>query len=118
MEPAYKMSLKQREYYQRYFKSHRREKRKIALAWYKKLRLNVLSRLGAKCAHCGFNDQRALQVDHIDGGGYAERKVIGQTRILTSLLKMERPELKYQILCANCNWIKRAENFENKSPLP
>src|SRR5262245_2380798 len=29
---------------------------------------------GAVCVGCGFTDQRALQIDHIDGGGHQHRK--------------------------------------------
>lgn len=69
--------------------------------------------LGNKCVKCGFSDRRALQIDHIKGGGIKERR-IGNTRqfhrkVLTSVKKSEH---KYQLLCANCNWIKRFENGE------
>ena len=32
-----------------------------------------------KCLKCGFSDRRALQIDHINGGGIKERR-IGNTR--------------------------------------
>src|SRR5437870_8547480 len=37
-----------------------------------KLRRKVLLRLGSSCVRCGFDDERALQVDHINGGGRQE----------------------------------------------
>lgn len=77
-------------------------------------RVEILERLGNKCVKCDFSDKRALQIDHINGGGSKERKEFGfnssyHKRILESL---DNNENRYQLLCANCNWIKRAENNE------
>lgn len=66
--------------------------------------------LGNKCNRCGFDDRRALQIDHVNGGGCTERNAIGQVGVLVRALK--HPDL-YQLLCANCNWIKRDENGEH-----
>ena len=69
--------------------------------------------LGGKCIKCGFADSRALQIDHVNGGGWKEIKTIKGSYalfVLNSLLAGEKN--KYQLLCANCNWIKRVENNE------
>jgi len=79
-----------------------------------KLKTAVYELLGNKCVHCGFSDIRALQIDHINGGGNKEvRKVSGNYYkfLLTDI--PNNPE-KYQTLCANCNWIKRSINNENR----
>ena len=59
------------------------------------------------CKRCGFTDIRALQIDHVYGGGHKK------THNASMLLKQikENPN-DFQILCANCNWIKRVENNE------
>lgn len=80
----------------------------------RKLRQSVLEALGGKCQKCGFEDKRALQIDHINGGGSKERKEKGfggnfHKHVLKSFMANEQ---KYQLLCANCNWIKRFENKE------
>jgi len=80
----------------------------------KKSRVEIVQRLGGECKICGFLDTRALQIDHVNGDGSAERKEFGfskgyHKRILISI---EAGENKYQLLCANCNWIKRFENKE------
>ena len=72
--------------------------------------------MGGKCVRCGFSDPRALQIDHINGGGSKERKERGfngnfHRHVLKSFINKEN---KYQLLCANCNWIKRVENNESK----
>lgn len=82
----------------------------------KNLRKAVVEALGNKCISCGFDDIRALQIDHVNGGGSKERKTRGykgsfHSNVLKSFLNKES---KYQLLCANCNWIKRFENKEAK----
>ena len=68
-----------------------------------------------KCACCGFSDIRALQIDHINGGGMEHRRSIGiKNGGITFYLWLIRngfPE-GFQVLCANCNWIKRSKNKE------
>jgi len=70
----------------------------------------IISLGGYVCIRCGFDDHRALQIDHIYGNKDFDLKNSG---IMDYLL--ENPDIAYeelQILCANCNWIKRAENKE------
>lgn len=77
----------------------------------------LYEKMGGVCVKCGFSDYRALQIDHINGGGNKEIKFLRATKkhgfyhkiVLESHLKNEK---KYQLLCANCNWIKRFENNE------
>ena len=57
--------------------------------------------LGRKCVRCGFDDIRALQIDHINNDGYKENRVKMYHKILRGDTE------GYQVLCANCNWIKR-----------
>jgi len=63
-----------------------------------------------KCARCGFSDARALQIDHIEGGGRKERA--DDKAYITMYLRILKNPAPYQLLCANCNWIKRIENRE------
>ncbi len=74
------------------------------------LRKKVLEKLGNKCKHCGFDDWRALQIDHVNGDGLKED---GQSRARAFANKVLNDKVgKYQLLCANCNWIKRYEKQE------
>lgn len=79
---------------------------------YRKWRDKVFDVLGRVCVHCGFSDARALQIDHINGGGnhQARNRKGGLLLFYKSILA---DPSGYQVLCANCNWIKRAENDEN-----
>ena len=80
-----------------------------------KLRQKVINVFGGICIKCGFSDVRALQIDHIKGGGGRElKKFKGHRKFylyILSLSDKERRE-KYQLLCANCNKIKQFENNE------
>ena len=75
------------------------------------LREAILDRTGRCCVRCGFADTRALQIDHIQGDGARDHgrnsANLGYYRqVLRSLSTGER---RYQVLCANCNWIKAQE---------
>jgi len=80
-----------------------------------KQRIALLEQVGGgRCAMCGFSDIRALQIDHIDGGGTSE---VRNSKFRSPLRYAQHILLnpnKYQVLCANCNWIKRCENNEYK----
>jgi hypothetical protein len=79
-----------------------------------KLRKGVLDQMGGKCVRCGFADYRALQIDHIEGGGLKELRERwgGNPHTLYRYIR-DHGSGGYQLLCANCNWIKRAENREH-----
>jgi hypothetical protein len=75
-------------------------------------RQTIIRILGGKCVTCGFQDWRALQVDHIKPFPGPNR-LVNPIQLLTDIRKSLREGVqKYQLLCANCNWIKRYENNE------
>jgi hypothetical protein len=77
---------------------------------YRSRRDHLISKLGGK-----FSDPRALQIDHVNGGGYAEfygKHDRNWNRFYRDVLADQ--DGKYQVLCANCNWIKRAETHEQR----
>ena len=63
------------------------------------------------CVICGFNDIRALSIDHIDNNGACHRRALGDKtlaghRFYLWLKKQNLPK-GYQCLCMNCQWEKR-----------
>ena len=96
------------------YQKHREERCEQNRIKRKKLKNKVFEKLGNKCAQCGFSDTRALQIDHINGDGHEERTLQKDTwKYYNHILKsIENGENRYQLLCANCNWIKRIENHE------
>ena len=60
----------------------------------------------------------ALQIDHINGGGNKARKKVNVTKFYLDILKeIQNGSKDYQLLCANCNWIKRFKNKEQEQPI-
>ena len=69
---------------------------------------------GKKCVQCGYDNPLGLQIDHIFSDGAHDRRTIGTSRELI-IYYVKHPELainKLQILCANCNQIKRHTHDE------
>lgn len=91
-------------------------------SYYERLRKKVFDVLGRKCSNAdckwqnddgsiGCTDERLLQIDHRNGGGTKEaRGKGGRCAMLRRVL--EHPD-EYQVLCANCNWLKRLERGEH-----
>jgi hypothetical protein len=97
----------------------RPEKKVMRNKWHRNrwkiLREQIIQLLGGKCIRCGFLDVRALQIDHVYGNGREHLHQIGSNpwRIYSGILKeIQAGSKDYQLLCANCNWIKRVENQE------
>ena len=78
-------------------------------------RQEIIDHFGGECVQCGFSDSRALQFDHINDDGVADRArwngAIPQVQLLL------HPE-KYQLLCANCNQIKRYVSGDRQAWFP
>ena len=73
----------------------------------------IHQKYGPRCNACGFDkDVRALQIDHVHGGGSAEIRG-GLGAGLAYYIRVLRDTTgRYQLLCANCNKIKRHEQRE------
>ena len=110
----------QRRFRQRHLERIRTENRIRQLKRHREARINLIEILGGKCLRCGFDDHRALQFDHINGDAWRYRHhKHGTTRAQQEavvLLRDGEDSLKerFQLLCANCNWIKRFENGEHR----
>lgn len=73
-----------------------------------RLKAKVFEKYGVVCVRCGFSDIRALTLDHILNNGAEERKEIGERGVYLRALQDEHAH-EYQILCMNCQFIKRIE---------
>lgn len=100
-----------------YYSKHKKKLNKYEKEKWQELRLKAIEKLGGRCSsvECrwvnedgskGCVDTRALQVDHVNGGGTKERKQIGYRQLYRKVIK--DTENTYQLLCANCNWIKKS----------
>jgi len=79
-----------------------------------RLKDKVFSAYGAVCVLCGFADRRALTLDHVLNNGAEERKAIGERGVYRRALEPQH-KAEYQVLCMNCQFIKRVEaNRQNQ----
>lgn len=108
-----------RESAKRYRHNHPEKHYSLLRKWRENKRKQIMSLLGElKCKNCGFEDYRALQIDHINGGGNKQREKLKSTALSIVFLEKEirlKGKEEYQILCANCNWIKRSENKSERN---
>lgn len=96
-----------------YNKKHRVRSAASVAARLVRLRKAAIVALGGQCVRCGYKRNfLALQIDHIDGDGYRERHITNRRASYYTTLSRLGGQGRYQLLCANCNIIKRTENKE------
>ena len=104
---------KTKKYSEKYRSKNPEERKRMDRIYHNKSlvkrKLEIFGLLGKKCIRCGFSDPRCLQIDHVKGGGCKEK---GKFKNYNLYLKMVLEKIKsgskdYQLLCANCNFIKR-----------
>lgn len=79
----------------------------------RELRVRTVTHLGGRCRRCGYDgDSRAFAIDHVNGDGGKERKS-GRVQAAIWRAALVDEEGRYQLLCANCNVIKRFEQNEH-----
>lgn len=78
---------------------HRANASKYAARHRAKLRAAVLDHYGRACACCGTEVDAFLTIDHIEGGGSAHRRQVGN--IYQWLVRKEFPA-GFRTLCMNC----------------
>ena len=76
-------------------------------------KLACFNLLGNKCVRCGNDDKRVLNVDHVNGGGTQHRRKLGGNYFKKFAEEIRAGGRAYQLLCCNCNRIKRVERNEN-----
>lgn len=110
---AQRIAIRKHAYY-RLVKDHiTTRSREYSKTSKEKWKETLLSLLGNRCGVCGYSDTLALQFDHITGGGSKEMRSMTRNGMIR--MYVNNPELakqKLQVLCANCNWIKRHEKQE------
>lgn len=63
----------------------------------------ILAYGGYECACCGETEKVFLGLDHINGGGRAQRKEVGACSNMYAWLKKHNYPDGFRILCHNCN---------------
>lgn len=104
------------EYQRKWRKEHPGRCTESVKKHYWKRKHLVFDKFGNKCANpaCqwlnsdgtrGCTDMRCLQIDHVNDDGYVDQE--NRKPITFLRLVLEDTLGRYQLLCANCNWIKR-----------
>lgn len=100
--------------YSRKYRDENYEKNKaIRLESAKRLhyqyRGQLIDEMGAKCVQCGYDKKPALQFDHVHGDGARDPKSRSPfSRGVYQHMRASWLAGRIQLLCANCNWVKRA----------
>jgi hypothetical protein len=101
------MEFKNKEVRNEYFRNYHKNKRR-------ELHLKAIELLGNECSRCHEKDWRCLQIDHIKGHGYSQKRKYScaETLYRHIISDIMNESKDYQCLCANCNWIKKYERNE------
>jgi len=97
----YKNENKQREYQRNWIKK-KREVTSQTIYW-RKIRQQVIQKLGGKCAKCGCDNYDALEINHLNGGGRKEAKKISNKAFYLAILNGTRQTDDLDIRCKVCN---------------
>ena len=89
-----------------YASKKREHNRKRNVDYRRRLRQEVITGYGGKCACCGESRNEFLALDHINGGGSKERRTIASNTpsgIYRIAKRLGFPTDRYRLLCHNCN---------------
>lgn len=78
--------------------------------------INHYSNGSMKCNNCDCTDLNVLTMDHINGGGHKHKREIKDHIYLWLKRKGIDYPTGYQVLCMNCQNIKKRENNEQNKP--
>jgi len=123
---------KRQEYYQKnkeaiiqrtkkYHLEHREWKKKYHKDWYARVRKEVLVKIDPdmKCARCGCDDTRFLEVNHIKGGGRKEQSKLRNDNhnMILQIYNRKRGIEDLNLLCRACNSVDHLERVYGHSGL-
>ena len=104
----------------RYHFENKEWREKYYKEYYQKIRLGVLARIDPdmKCAMCGCDDTRFLEVNHIKGGGNKEHhEYYEEGNLILRIHKGKRGVDDLNLLCRACNSLDHLERMYGKTGL-
>lgn len=95
---------------------HKRERSKANRELLRKVNFNIISGGEPKCVNCGCDDQRLLEINHINGGGNKELKNGKNTNAFAWNIYMGRRNTSdLNLLCRVCNALHYLEGKYGKT---
>lgn len=96
----------------------KQRQREISINYRNKVKTDILNHYSDgtnRCGKCGESRLACLTIDHISGGGTQHRKKLRKKggESFYQWLRVNSYPKGYQVLCMNCQWIKRVENRES-----
>jgi hypothetical protein len=102
-----------RKWRREYARKNSNKRKEWAATTVKNIRARVFARYGSICVLCGYNDVRALDLDHIRGRPSDEKPRKASGRSYTACKRaLAAPDGEFRILCRNCNWIAYLERSQ------
>jgi len=99
---TYSVSPHNKEVFEKEFEEKLKESGDARYTW--DLRMDIIEGYGGKCELCGEDNLHSLTIDHVNGGGSEERKMLGGQQAVYRKLRDENyPKDNYRLLCYNCN---------------
>lgn len=104
--------VKRATYSKEYMRKYRKKLKDLGIkrmwntsGYYKKIRLDALKKLGGlKCAQCGCDSVKILEVNHLKGGGHQDNVKRHDPKSLFRDIVKEKVDIKeYNVLCKVCN---------------
>lgn len=89
-------------------------------AWRKarriEMRKKIVAGYGGKCVCCGESEWKFLTLDHPKGDGQVDRAKYRNSidQIYGYVIRLNFPP-DYQLLCMNCNWVRRYDVCPHQS---
>lgn len=91
---------KKREYDREWARKHRESMKNYC----RSIRVKAIIFLGGKCVKCGCTDIKALEINHIDGGGSKDKYAHGRRKqYYLDILSGRRKSDDLNIMCKVCN---------------
>ena len=97
-----------REAMRRWRSANRETLARLQREYAARVRHEAIVLLGGRCAECGIDDERVLEIDHVDG----DRPVAVSGNTIIREVARGVHLYRVQLLCANCHTIKTREAGE------
>ena len=99
---SYSVCPHNNDIFEKEFEAKLKESKYARYKW--NLRMNIIKAYGSKCELCGEANPHFLIIDHINGGGNKERRILGDwSKLYRNLRDNNYPKDNYRLLCYNCN---------------